>query len=129
MKRPVCLLIAGVLLAGCGGGSNQPPAPTGEKDVDLGVIESLGQSKLTGFAGRRVVLIVPAREHAAFTAKLAAEKDSVLHGLLFDLASAEDLDASDEAAVAQFVRNWIHERYYQGSSGQILRVELRQDKR
>lgn len=128
MTRFLCLLIAGVLLAGCKG-SPEKPAPAGEKEVDLGVIETLGQSTLAGYAGRRVVLIVPAAQHAVLTGKLAAEKDSLLHSLLFDLAAAEDLDPADETAVAEFVRTWIHERYYDGPSGPILRVELRQDKR
>ena len=129
MTRPTCLLFAAILLTGCRGGSGRPAAPAGEKEVDLGVIETLGQSTLADYAGRRVVLIVAAGDYHALTAKLAAEKNAVLHSLLFDLAATEDIDPSDEAGVARFVQDWIHERYYGASPGPIQRVELRQDKR
>ncbi|MCY2929042.1 MAG: hypothetical protein NTV86_06020, partial [Planctomycetota bacterium] len=126
MTRSLCLLIGAMLIAGCRPAAEKP-APAADREIDLGVIETLGESDLADYTGRRIVLILPAGEHSAFAAKLAAENEPVLHNLLFDLAAAEDLDPSDEDAVAQFVRDWIHERYYGGADRPVRRVELRQD--
>jgi len=128
MTRPLCFFLAAMFLAGCRGPA-PTPAPTGEKELDLGVVEPLGQSKLAGLAGRHMILIVPADKFPALAAKLAPEKDALLHNLLFDLAGDEETDTSDQAAVKQYVLDWIQGRYFENEPSPAIRVELRQDTR
>ena len=128
MTRPLCFFLAAICLAGCRGAAKEP-APVGEKELDLGVVEPIGQSKLAGLAGQHVILIVPADKFSDLAARLAPEKDATLHNLLFDLAADEETDTSDEAAVKQYVLDWIQGRYYDNEPSPVQRVELRQDKR
>jgi hypothetical protein len=120
---------AAALAGGCGkerpGASKAGPS---ERQYDLGAIGVLGRSRLADYSGRHVVLVVAEADYAKLSNALASEKDTVMNDLSFDLGVQKDLDPGDADGVAEYVRGWIHRRYWEGDCGPVRRVELRADR-
>lgn len=108
-------------------GCSKPAAPPAENEHEMGWLEEMGRSRLGAYGGRKVVLISSAADGERVRKALAADRDTVMNDLTFDLAAEDELDADDPKEVAGWVRQWVHERYWPEGGGPEVRVELRLD--
>lgn len=119
----MAVLAASACLWGCGKEAPKPAA--GERRYEVGSLEEMGRSKLAAYAGRQVVAVLGEGDYAAAVKTLEADRARLMLDLSFELAGCEELDAEEPKAVAEWVRQWLHERYWEGKEGPIRRVELR----